>query len=369
MSHSRRRARQILVAGLTILVLTQLGLGTWVEFSPRLRDPMFGDKFIKLQRRISEKQIEQEPFKVIMLGSSRTGYGFHGQRVEAILEFALDRPVVAFNFGIPASGPVTHRVYLQRLLAKGVVPDLLLVEILPTMLANQLPTGQLPLEKHWLFADRFYREDLKLAIQYGYDPTMTRRTWWETILTPWYALRFPLLGRLTPGWLPFHQRYDWSRGTDCCGWGTPLDQNITPEKYQQGVARAHGEYAPILADLHLGGRAAAALGDLLRECHEQKIPVALVRMPEGTVFDAWYSQVVRQRIDRFIHNYAIKYDALVIDASNWVPDHEFTDGHHMLRSGAQRFSDRLGRTFVESDICDFVPLTTARHAGQDRSTP
>ena len=71
---------------------------------------------------------------VVMLGSSRTGLAFHGKRAEQALAAELGRPAVAFNYGVPASGPVTHLVYLDRLLDGGITPDVLVLEVMPTML-------------------------------------------------------------------------------------------------------------------------------------------------------------------------------------------------------------------------------------------
>src|SRR5437764_14565018 len=86
-----------------------------------------------------------------MLGATSTGYGFHAGRIEAEVRRELGRPAAVFNFGIPASGPVTHLVYARRLIADGHRPDLLLVEVLPPALAD-LPGG--PLESQSLFGDR-----------------------------------------------------------------------------------------------------------------------------------------------------------------------------------------------------------------------
>ena len=35
-----------------------------------------------------------------------------------------------------------------------------------------------------------------------------------------------------------------------------------------------------------------------------------------------------------------------VDAREWLPDSSFSDGHHMLRPGAELFSDRLNREVI-----------------------
>ena len=63
----------------------------------------------------------------------------NGLAMEARLGRTLGRPIVAFNFGIPAAGPVTNALNLRRLLAAGVAPDLVLLEVLPAHLDGRGP--------------------------------------------------------------------------------------------------------------------------------------------------------------------------------------------------------------------------------------
>jgi hypothetical protein len=324
----RRAARRAVVAGLAAVVALELGLGLASELYPRIRDPFYGDKLVKLQRKLADR----EPC-VVWRGSSRTGFGFHGRRIEDRLP-----GVAAFNYGIPASGPVTHLVYVRRLLADGVKPDLLLLEVLPSMLAD-LPGG--PLERHWVFGDRLTYRELDTVIRHGLPAGEVRRRWAEATFHPWYALRFQLLGRVVQSWIPWQLRFDWSRGADECGWGTPERDTITPDERQVAVARARLEYAPVLHDLTPGGHAADALRELLAVCRDHGVPVKLVLMPEGTEFRSWYPPAVRERLTAFLAGVCGEFGCECIDAREWVADDRFTDGHHLLRPGAEQFSDRL----------------------------
>jgi hypothetical protein len=105
-SHPRHRhARHALVAFVVGVLGLNLGLGLYAQWNARVRDPIYGDKATRLARK---------PAPVILgLGTSRLGFGFHSARIEARLtEYGLTAS--AFNFGVPASGPVTHLVYLKR---------------------------------------------------------------------------------------------------------------------------------------------------------------------------------------------------------------------------------------------------------------
>jgi hypothetical protein len=335
----RRKAAVAVAVGAVVFALLQLGLGIAAELSLWVRDPGYADKEIRLARR---EAAAGGPV-VVMLGTSRTGYGFHAGRIEGRARDELGRPATVFNFGIPASGPVTHLVYARRLIADGHRPDLLLVEVLPPGLADLGPVG--PLEARFLFGDRLRHHELGAVTDYGF-PAEVRSQWRESVALPWYALRYPLVGRVFPSGLPWQRRFDWSRTTDEHGWSTPMVESVTPAEYKAGLGRSAGEYLAILWDMHPGGGAARALADLLALCRQNGIPVRLVLMPEASDFRAFYSPATAQRLYAFLHRLCAAYGCGLIDARTWLPDAAFTDGHHALRSGAEAFSDRLAREAI-----------------------
>lgn len=345
----RRGAAVAILVGAATFAVLQLGLGLAAELSFLVRDPGYADKEVRLARQ--EAANPGGPV-VIMLGTSRTGYGFYAGRLQSQLAADLHGPATVFNFGIPASGPVTHLLYARRLLAAGHHPELLLVEVLPPGLAD-LPDG--PLEARFLFGDRLRHDEAEAVIGYGFPAESVRKQWWSSVTTPWFALRFPILGRLSPSAVPWHLRFDWSRTTDPHGWSTPMVDRITPQVYQAGLLRAAGEYGAILADMHPGGGAGRALGDLLALCRDHHVPVRLVLMPESEGFRALYPPATTARLYAFLHALCAEYGCELTDARTWLPDTAFTDGHHMLRPGAEAFSDRLYREVVLPFIRDRHP--------------
>ncbi len=338
---NRCKAPRALAWGFALFAAVQLGLGLASELYPRIRDPLYGDKLVKLRQRLPAAE---RPPTVVMLGSSRTGLGFHGRRAEELLAAALGRPAVAFNYGIPASGPVTHLVYLNRLLADGAAPDLLLVEVLPSMLADG-PGA--PLERNWFYADRLTYSEQELVIRHGYRPGEVHERWWKSVLVPAYTLRFQVMSRLAPSWIPWQLRFDWSRGADECGWGTTVTQSIAADDRAKGVARARAEYAPVLATLRPGGPAARALEELLAVCRDRGVAVRLVLMPEGSPFRTFYGPGVNDRLLAFLNDLTDRAGLpRATDARGWLPDDAFYDSHHMFAAGAEAFTDRLTREVI-----------------------
>lgn len=341
MPHTSARipARLVLTWGLFAATALQLGLAAAAEVYPRVRDPLYGDKFVKLERRVAA---DPRPPTVVMLGSSRTGLAFDGRRVEEALG---DRHVVAFNFGIPSSGPITHLLYLRRMLDAGVVPDLLLVEVMPVMFASG---PDAPRERHWLYGDRLTASEVETVARYGFDDSAVRSRWRRSVVVPWYELRFALMGRVAPSWLMGRVRdvAEWSRGSDECGFGMLVVQDVDPAERAKRVELARAEYGPQLAALHPGGPAADALRDLLALCRERGIAVRLVLCPESSEFRGFAPADAKTRLTAFLTGLGVP----VSDASDWLPDGVFADGHHMTAPGAAAFTDRLTREAIAPDL-------------------
>ena len=339
----RRRAARALVLGAMLFAAGQLLLGQVAERYVRLRDPLFGDKFTRLQRLVNGPSQAEV---VVMLGSSRTGLGFHGRVFTE--EFARgSRPLVGFNYGTPAAGPVTAKVYFDRLLARGIRPAMLIVEVLPANLAEGHGG---PFERHFFLADRMVSAERATVLGYGFEPAKVNPRWWRTVLIPSFALRFELFSRIAASWLPWQVRFDWSRGSDEYGWGTSQQQQAGADFLASGTARARTEYGPTLANLHPGGDATRALEDLLDQARALGIPTALVMMPESKAFRELLPADGDARLMSFLRNLSERTGARLVDARRWLPDENFSDGHHMFARGAETFTRRLARECVAPEL-------------------
>jgi hypothetical protein len=320
-THSRRRrARTAFVVFVGFVIILNFGLGLTAQVNYCLRDPAFGDKLAK---------IKTSP-DVLMLGSSRTLLGFHARRVEETTG------LTAFNFGTPATGPITHLVYLKRLQDQGIRPRLLLIEVLPSLLADG-PDG--PCEQGVLYGERLTRQELEMVERFGFDPKVVRPAWRESMYAPWSKLRFHILGRLAPSWVPWNQRFDWGRNSDTRGWSTPPRQQMTDDERAEHLARAQSEYASTLAGMDPNARPLEALRELIARGRELGAEVVLVWMPEAPSFRAMYPPKLDERILTALHSTG----APLIDARHWLPEDHFSDGHHMFTRGAEAFTDRLMR--------------------------
>lgn len=340
----RARAAAALAYGLVSYALLHVGLSAAAELSRFVRDPVYADKERKLLR--LERSLPPGSPLVIFLGTSRTGNGFDAGTAQRLLSDGLGRPVGVFNHGLPASGPVTHLLHLNRLIEDGHRPTLLLLEIHSPTLAN-LSDG--PLEVRFAHGLAFDWDELERLRGYGFPVDGLRSERRGSLVAPWHALRFQLVGRIAPSALPFYRRYDWSRGRDAFGWSPMLVDSVDEERRQAGLERARREYQHILHAMRPGddqGPAFRALRDLLQLCRERGLAVVLVRMPEGEGFRAMYTRALSRRLGLLLARIAEEYGCGLADCREWMPESAFADGHHLLPSAATAFTERLTREVI-----------------------
>src|SRR5216684_8278035 len=91
--HIARHARAALLCGLGVFLSLQVGLAVLIEYRrPELRDPLYAPKARRLAERTHAGPVR--PLTVVMLGSSRTRFGFDPRGVEQELVKRFARPVV-----------------------------------------------------------------------------------------------------------------------------------------------------------------------------------------------------------------------------------------------------------------------------------
>jgi hypothetical protein len=327
-----RRAWQALLWGLLSFAGLQLVLGLYLERGPqRLRDPEFAAKRQRLRARLAESP--GRPV-VLMVGSSRTLLGLRAAD--------LSKPggPLVFNFGLTGGGPVREKLVLDRLLADGVRPDLLLVEVFPALLDDA--DGH-SLEEVWFSGEWLQAAEVAGVKDYHSRPRRLAEAWCRSRCLPvwWHQadlrralglssrrgrnkVLIPMDGADGHGWLPYH--------TD-----------VTAEERDRATAVARATYRDTFGPFRVAPRAAAALRQVVRRCHQEGIRVRLVLMPEGPVFGSFYPPSARAGVDAFLGGLCRDEGVTLVDARDWLGEDDFWDSHHLLPSGAARFTDRLGR--------------------------
>ena len=272
---------------------------------------------------------------VMMLGSSRTDAAFQARRLDG-LPGPNGQPLLAYNLGVPAAGPMHEWLYLRELLDAGIRPRLLLVEFLPPLF--NAPGQRVVSEEEWTSGAGLSLPQLVRLWPYLAHPRRKGYRWLEARLAPAYARRADLhrwLARLLLSAAPL----DLVPLQD--EWGSRVPLSFSPEQCRQRLGLTCNQFAPTLNCFRPGRGPCRALGDLLDCCRREGIPVALIVMPESSTFQSWYSHDGRDALRRLLVEVRQTYAVDVIDARRWLDDEDFSDGHHPLPVGADRFTTRL----------------------------
>jgi hypothetical protein len=349
---SARRARGALAwglgAALSIQLFIALGVETWL---PELRDPAYADKAARLRERTVSSP--ERPLTVVMIGSSRTVFGLRSKTLEQPVSEGVGRPAIVFNFGMYGAGPVVNLMNFRRLLAEGIRPDLLLIEVLPPLLTDKKSAA----EVNRLRPEQLWWSDLKLLERYGDENGRLRKEWWLANLAPSYGHRYSIVSRVCAPYLSYRYRQDGFRDIDDSGWVEPPERRNPAAVRERALQGAREEYHSYLKDFRLGEVGGGAIREQLELCRREGISAGLVLMPEGTEFRSWYQAADWQAIEGFLTEVCQEYNVPVINAREWLPEEDFIDSHHMLPSGAERFTERLGREAL-------VPLLLKRQGSR-----
>ncbi|OAI46237.1 hypothetical protein AYO44_11700 [Planctomycetaceae bacterium SCGC AG-212-F19] len=345
MSHRRSRsARQAFWWGLALFAASQV-LFAWLTETalPQLRDPAYAVRVAELHRRLKQARQENDRTDVhvvVMLGSSRTANALRGGELERTLSNDLGQPVLVQNLGVPGAGPIHELLYFGRLLRDGIRPDLLLIEVLPVFLDRSYANNA-----SWLPAESLGRDDLAILRGYDLAHMELEHDWRRGMLLPAHTRRGTIGEEITAALWPTYRQRPWVHRCDASGWLPQPTEKFSEEARRQARERARGEYADRLQHFQIGGPGCTALRRLVAECRRERIPAALVLMPEGEVFQSWYPPEAWKAIERFVAEVAAG-ELPVINARDWLRDDDLYDSHHPLNRGAAAFSARLGREAI-----------------------
>src|SRR6266567_5123517 len=125
------RSRTAILWAIGFFLIAQLTLVVTIErWRPDWSDPEYGTRFRHLKRRI-----QKEPGRplLLVLGSSRVGNGLVADCLPPDSSQGPERPLV-FNMSLAGGTPLCELLLLKRVLAAGIHPRWVVIEVLPSSL-------------------------------------------------------------------------------------------------------------------------------------------------------------------------------------------------------------------------------------------
>jgi hypothetical protein len=327
------RSHWAVMSGVAFFFCGQLALALMLSWWPLRIDPEYDLRLESLRACMAERPARRP---VLFLGSSRVTCTIRPGLL-AVNHGDSDGPVV-FNFGLCGSGPVMELLCLQRLLADGVHPGCLFVEVWPHFVRHDGPS-QIAL----IDPERLRWSDTRLLRRFTPDAQYGSWQWLARRFTYWRTYQKQLLSPGTPSLvLANNQRKIQWEGLDRWGWLAVPFYKKYDDASAKGAAKslipAADSFAPCADSLR-------AYAELFALCRRENIMVGLVVMPDGFLRD--YSPDGRRLMDLFLCRFSQENNLAMVDARAWASAGDFFDGVHLTHDGAAAFTKRFGREVLD----------------------
>jgi hypothetical protein len=332
---ARHRARSIVLTWLLAFASVQILLAAALEGPlTDVRNPIQAPR-----ERYLLAQLREEPTRpwVLALGSSQTQAGLRPGILE---ERRSDDDPLVFNFGLPGYGPSYQYAALRGLLARGLKPNGLIIEIMPGLLALDPAYGDFGRlgKLGWDWTEARALADAAQSWRAYFD-------WIELRIVPAWSYRRHLRDRLPPQ--IFGAPVDhWGQSTDRFGWF-----RISCSSDPQFIETNRQLYQPLLRKLQVPAVHTRAMNQMLNLCRSLQIPVLLVIPPEGPAYLSWYGPSFEPVFQAYLAGIRADFGVPIVDARKWLADEgKFADSVHLLPDGAAEFTERLAqeaRPFLE----------------------
>lgn len=337
-----RRGRAAALWALAVFALSQCALGMWAwRQHPDVCDPTWEYRLARLRARMAEAP--GRPL-ALMIGSSRPANGFSPSALGEWAPPGQPAPVV-FNMATLGGGPVRELLTLRRLLARGIRPEWLVIDVWPAFWAN---TGRYA-EEEPIMTSGMCLSDVRVL-------SRTYKRGWESLgrvvggaLTPVVHYRRELLYKYMPFLTSARAEFDiraaqfhWAT-LDDWGWLPVAWGRVGPEEFARQMKAAYEDTRPVLEKLTLTPHVDWAMRQMLETCRRENIKTVLLLMPESTALRSWYPPAAKDLFEGYLDELHQNYGVPVIDARTWISDEEFVDFCHLLPVGARAFSARFAR--------------------------
>lgn len=300
-----------------------------------MKHPDWYDREYQVRREVLNERIAESPERPVVLvtGSSRVVVAFMPERLEPIRD-KEGREALIFNYSHLGAGPRFNLVQLNRALRDGVRPTHLVCELASGLLHHDdLPIRDIAVPDIAILWTHSNKVRL-VASSIGFRLNGVSRS------------RTALLRSIAPAWvtqsttdkdvtlLELGGDDHWSR----------LDEPNSNEQSALYIM-AENRFQNRMRSFRLEPYLLSATIELLELCKREHIKLSMFLTPEDSRFLSWYRPGAEEVLCGFIEELRAA-GVTVVDGRRWIPDHKFTDPHHLRTNGAEEFTDRLGKELL-----------------------
>ena len=252
---------------------------------------------------------------------------------------------LVYNFGYRSGRLFRSCFQLMRVLDGGPRPDRVLIQLSMIDLIGGIDGELLPTE----WGSRLGAGDFARLAPYIPDQSEFRRVWLGARLNGWQAHRQAILSDLVPDWQLTSSRqveYYWER-LDWYGFTPHHLESPAPGYRQVLYERSRRVHGPAFAGAPVSAGTEQAVRDVVGRRRREGIAVAFFWAPESISYRSWYADAARREMDRFEEWLKAEFAAPVFPTPADLPDTDFVDGFHMIKSGAEKYSRWLADTHLK----------------------
>jgi Protein of unknown function (DUF1574) len=323
----RHRGRKVLIIAAALILTGEIGAGFLIDHAPRkIRFPHFARVMNSIRPPQSSKTI-------LFFGSSRFGNAISVQTVTAGLrESNADDGFVLFNAAVGAGDPVAMEFLTDKLLAAGIHPSMVIVEILPEVMARR---------NLWL--------NFHLGRQFTWLET------WKSLPDAHLAgtLSVALATRLNAVYTFRNEFQQWA--IDALGLPfEPAAVRETIAKRRQAMNRFKAGGLQKGTELarknvrryEIGGLNARALSRMLAQYSAVGTTVVLVAPPVSSPYLSGYPAPVNQAYLDYMRRLGKMYGTYFFDFRDRLPDRYFYTPYYTNPDGKLLFSQLVAREIL-----------------------
>jgi len=312
------------------VLLSQLVLGVVTDqIAVPVRDPEFACRESQLR---ALRAMYPDRKVVVLLGTSRTMLGINACRL------TQSGTNLCYNFGMPAAGPTRQLLTWRRLVASGLKPDAVAIEILPALHTHD---GQKLFESRWSDPSRLsfdemrqlvpsYAQPMRGAIRWGVSRLAPFVRYSPTTYRQYLASGEAYVAPSSEG-IPSDE-FGWRQGFSIHGWEDSHREKATRMLLRQ-YRRACEDPRPAPGE--------PMLEVLLDELCTAGVPAVVFTMPESSAFHL-QAMKVEPAVSR-VKAACQQHEVPFVDLRREMPDEAFYDGHHLHPETADAFTVKFAQ--------------------------